>query len=68
MGTELMKSFKVRELIYLQARNFVQRTLRDFRDTRNDFYVVYRLVYRITQLAKNQIRRRFVIFLLTGFG
>ena len=63
-----MKSFKVRELIYLQARNFVQRALRDFRDTRNDFYVVYRLVYRITQLAKNQIRRRFVIFLLTGFG
>ena len=42
-GTELMKSFKVRELIYLQARNFVQRALRDFRDTRNDFYVVYRL-------------------------
>ena len=28
---------EVRELIYFQIRNFVQRTLRDFHDTRIDF-------------------------------
>ena len=61
-----MKSFTVRELIYFQVRNFVQRTLRDFRDTRNDFWYIYIvIVKRHWAQALSRIEPRYFLKILS---